>query len=119
MGTAERRDKLLKILCQRRYETIPNLAQEIGVSPRTIQRDIEIISLTEPIYTKVGRIDGGVYIVEGFYQDRMYMNSIEIAVLKKLKEINAERGLLDKEESDILDLIILHYTRPTKERNIK
>lgn len=40
MGTAERRRKMMKILCRRRYETIGNLASEFGVSMRTIQRDI-------------------------------------------------------------------------------
>lgn len=60
MGTAERRREMMKILCRRRYETIGKLASEFGVSMRTIQRDIEALSLTEPIYTKAGKYGGGV-----------------------------------------------------------
>jgi predicted DNA-binding transcriptional regulator YafY len=55
MGTAERRYKIMKTMCRRRYETIRNLASEFGVSMRTIQRDIEVLSETEPIYTKFGK----------------------------------------------------------------
>ena len=54
MGTAERRYEIMKILCRRRYETIRNLASEFGVSMRTVQRDIEALSRTEPIYTQLG-----------------------------------------------------------------
>ena len=64
MGTAERRYEIMKILCRRRYETIRNLASEFGVSMRTVQRDIESLSRTEPIYTQFGKYGGGVYVVE-------------------------------------------------------
>lgn len=45
MGTAERRDEIIKLLCRRRHETIPNLAFEFGVSERTIRRDIEAVTV--------------------------------------------------------------------------
>lgn len=78
MGTAERRYEIMKLLCRRRHETIRNLASEFGVSMRTIQRDIETLSRTEPIYTQFGKYGGGVYIVEGYSLDRMYMNEQEL-----------------------------------------
>lgn len=84
MGTAERRHEMMKILCRRRYETIGNLASGFGVSMRTVQRDIETLSLTEPIYTKAGRYGGGVYIMDGYSVDRMYMAEEELDVLRKL-----------------------------------
>ena len=65
-GTAERRSEIMKLLCRRRSETIRNLAFEFEVSERTIRRDIEILSLNEPIYTQVGRYGGGVYVEEGY-----------------------------------------------------
>ena len=37
----ERREAILEVLCKRRQETIDNLAQEFGVSRRTIRYDIE------------------------------------------------------------------------------
>ena len=84
MGTSERRSAILKALCRRRYETISNLASELGVSMRTIQRDIEVLSETTPIYTKFGKYGGGVYVVADYSIDRMYMTDTELNVLKKL-----------------------------------
>lgn len=49
MGTAEQRTEIMRVLCRRRHETISNLAEEFGVSTRTILRDIEVLSATEPI----------------------------------------------------------------------
>ena len=66
MGTAERRYEIMKILCRRRNDTICNLASEFGVSMRTIQRDIEVLSRAEPIYTQPGKYGGGVYVVDGY-----------------------------------------------------
>lgn len=57
MGAAERRMAILKYLCRKRHATIEELAIELGVSMRTIRRDISIISLSEPIYTKAGRYE--------------------------------------------------------------
>ena len=51
MKTAERRVALLSILCERRKETLDNLAFELQVSKATIKRDIVILSLSYPIYT--------------------------------------------------------------------
>lgn len=58
MGTAERRTEMLRVLCRRRCDTVSNLANEFSVSERTVLRDIEVLSLTEPIYTKQGKYDG-------------------------------------------------------------
>ena len=46
LRTTERRISILHILCERRKETLENLAFELGVSRNTIQRDIEALSLT-------------------------------------------------------------------------
>ena len=54
MGTTERRNEILKVLCRRGYETAGNLAFEFGVSERTVRRDIEVLSRNNPIYTKSG-----------------------------------------------------------------
>ena len=39
MNASERRQRLLEVLCQRRQDTVENLASEFGVSARTIRRD--------------------------------------------------------------------------------
>lgn len=121
MGTAERRAEILRALCRRRHETIANLAEEFGVSTRTILRDIEVLSMTEPIYTQCGRYGGGVFVMDEYVMSRMYMTDAELAVLRKLSDFvgNTASCVLNKEECRLLKKIILQYTKPTlgKEHN--
>lgn len=117
MGTAERRCAIMKILCRRRYETICNLASEFGVSERTIQRDIEILSISEPIFTQSGKYGGGVYVVDGYSMERMYMTSEEIDVLRKLYIAADENTwLLTLEEKELLGMLISQYSKPKLEK---
>ena len=87
---------------------------EFEVSERTIRRDIEILSYTEPIYTQTGRHAGGVYVVEGYHMDRMYMSEEEIAVLQKIKDTAYQNnsGLLLPGEAKTLERIICSYAKP-------
>jgi predicted DNA-binding transcriptional regulator YafY len=118
MGTTERRKEIMRILCRRRYETVSNLASEFGVSERTIQRDIHTLSESEPIYTQCGRYGGGVYVVEGYTLDRMYMSEKELSVLHKLLVSAEVQDVCDlsNEEIDILSAIISLYTKPCNRR---
>ena len=120
MGTAERRNEILRILCRRRHETIENLASELAVSKRTIRRDINVLSMTYPIYTQTGKYNGGVYVMDGFFLERMYMNDTELNVLKKIYIISQnDTSLLTKQELSILNSIISTYSKPAKwERKI-
>lgn len=113
MGTAERRAEIMRILCRRRHETISNLAEEFGVSTRTILRDIEVLSITEPIYTQCGRYGGGVYITDNYVMNRMYMSDRELAVLRKVVFFAENKHIcdLDENESDLLKTIIALYTK--------
>ena len=115
MEATERRREIMKILCRRQHETMYNLASEFGVSIRTIQRDIESLSLTEPIYTQPGKYNGGVYVVEGYSIDRIYMTEVEINVLKKIY-ITAKNdiSLLSESEKTTLKDIISQYSKPNK-----
>ena len=115
MGTAERRVEIMRILCRRRHEKISKLAEEFGVSERTIQRDIEVLSITQPIYTQCGRYDGGVYVTENFDMNRMYMMESELSVLHKLAFCAESKSTCDlnKNEISILKRIISLYTKPT------
>ena len=116
MGTAERRAEIMRILCRRRYETISNLAEEFGVSTRTIQRDVEVLSITEPIYTQCGRYSGGVYVTEDYSIDRMYMTDSELSVLHRLSAIAKSNSRCDLNEEEFLMLrqIISKYTKPKR-----
>ena len=113
MGTSERRAELLRILSLRRHDTVFNLAREFGVSERTIRRDIETLSLSEPIYTQTGRYNGGVYIIEGYSARKLYLLDSEIKVIKKIQSYldNAAESPLNLEEMTILNSIVLKYTK--------
>ena len=113
MGTAERRREIMKILCRRQHETMGNLASELGVSKRTIQRDIETLSISEPIYTQPGKYTGGIYVVEGYCFDRMYMSEAELEVLKKLYIATTQNiVLVSAEEKKSLEGLISQYSKP-------
>lgn len=115
MGTAERRNAIMKVLCRRRHETIGNLASEFGVSERTIRRDIEALSYNEPIYTQTGRYAGGVYVVDGYSIDRMYMSKEELQILANLYECAKASHVchLTHHELNVLNQTIRTYTKPS------
>ena len=114
MGTAERRTEIMRILCRRRHETISNLAEEFGVSTRTILRDIEVLSITEPIYTQCGRYGGGVFVTDDYVMNRMYMSDKELTLLHKVASFAESNSICELEEDEyrLLKTIISHYTKP-------
>ena len=61
MNTMNRRIEIINILIIRRHTTANELAQELGVSIRAIQYDIQALSPQYPIYTKPGE-NGGLFI---------------------------------------------------------
>lgn len=83
MTAAERRQAILEVLCSRRHETRENLAQEFGVSKRTIEYDVLNLMLTYPVYTVQGN-GGGIYVTDNFRLDRPRMNEKQTALLQKV-----------------------------------
>ena len=55
MNTADRRAEIINILLVRRRITAKELADEFNVTVRTIQNDIQALSLGFPIYNETGR----------------------------------------------------------------
>ena len=110
MGTAERRLEIMKLLCKRRHETIPALAEEFNVSVRTIQRDINELTFLMPLYVRSGRYNGGVYVDENYIMDKMYMTAQEIELLTKVKEMTKKKN--SKKENNLFEHIIKSYTKP-------
>lgn len=84
MAAAERRTAIMMVIYRRGFETIPNLAHEMGVSYRTIMRDIELLSLIYPIYTRPGRYGGGVYIMEHVRSEKAVARLKEYEILQKI-----------------------------------
>lgn len=79
----DRRQAILEVLSDRRYETRESLAAEFGVSKRTIERDIEILGCSAPIYTVQGG-GGGIRVADGWYVGRRYLHSDQEALLREL-----------------------------------
>lgn len=83
MTSNERRNAMLEILSMRRFETLENLAFEFGVSKRTIRYDIEILSLTYPIYTVQGN-GGGIHVDENYRLGKSYLKKDQQELLERL-----------------------------------
>lgn len=73
-----------------------------------------MLSLTEPIYTQCGRYGGGIYVIDGYYSDRNYLNNNEIELLNKVTNIinNRSKDSLSLEELSLLNSIITKYKKP-------
>ena len=101
MRALERRDKIVDILCEKRHVKIEYLANEFGVSERTIRNDVLELSLSYPIYTKTGTW-GGVYIAKGFYRNKDYLSEMqETALASALDKVDektriAIQSVIDK-----------------------
>ena len=84
MSPGERQQKLLEVLCFRRYDTIDNLARELKVSRRTICRDLVVLMCSYPIETVCGRYGGGVWVRDDYFPYRKTLNAKQIALLTRL-----------------------------------
>ena len=84
MSPNERRQRLIEVLCQRRQDTMANLAEEFGVNERTIRRDIEVLTLSYPLDTVCGRYGGGVKVADCYHLNRKVLSPEQAALLKKL-----------------------------------
>lgn len=85
MTANERRRMILERLCVRRHDTRANLAFEFNVSTRTIERDILILSLDYPVYTRRGN-GGGIFVEKWFVLDRIYLRKKQADLLERLFE---------------------------------
>jgi predicted DNA-binding transcriptional regulator YafY len=78
-----RRREILEWLNDERYATRADLAKKFGVSMRTIQRDIEALSCTYPIYTSQGN-GGGIYMQKGYYAFHNFLSDEQVAFLERI-----------------------------------
>ncbi|MCM1219724.1 MAG: HTH domain-containing protein [Lachnospiraceae bacterium] len=96
MTAWERRHAILLALYRRKRETRENLASEFGVSKRTIETDIEALSLAHfPVYTKSG-YEGGIFIDEDYVPDMKFCSRKQAEFLVALlpKTEGEDRGIL-------------------------
>lgn len=103
-------------ICRARYATMSELANMFGVSTRTIKRDIDELGYLIPIETRSGRYEGGVYVMDNYRWDKVYMSDEEIELLTKIKMIGfeSEKLILEDFELKTLESIITTYSMPKK-----
>ena len=99
----DRQKQLIDLLCQRRSDTVQNLATELGVCERTIRRDIEALTLTYPLETVRGRYGGGVRMADWFPLDRRGMSPKQTALLRRLA------ADLRGEDLEVMEQILLKF----------
>ena len=85
MKATERRMAILKVLCERRFERVNNLAFEFGVSEWTIRQDVLELSLSYPIYTTQGK-GGGVHIIDGYRLGMKYFTDSQTELLERISK---------------------------------
>ena len=99
----ERRIMILKRIFKNHKTTRQELADEFGVSTKTVSRDIDFLSSFAPIYTKNGN-SGGIYIVTEYTDHRHCLTDEEEKCLYGLMDRATDR------EKEILYKIINRFT---------
>ncbi|MDE7334566.1 MAG: YafY family transcriptional regulator [Lachnospiraceae bacterium] len=127
-------DRLIQIiflLLSRESITAKQLAEEFGVSTRTIYRDINILSIAGIPITSQKGYGGGLSLLQGFSLDKSYFTKTEqsniIQALQILKSSNypdADKtlskvaGLFSHNlQSEWLEIDFSYWGSPEKERN--
>ncbi|MBR2675627.1 MAG: YafY family transcriptional regulator [Solobacterium sp.] len=84
---------ILSVLLQKEKTTAPELAEQFEVSRRTINRDIEALTMAGiPIVTEQGS-GGGIRIMEGFRMDRTILTSRDMQmILAGLRSLDSVSG---------------------------
>ena len=83
MRIMERQNEIIKILRRLKTETVPRLAQKLGVSKNTVYRDIQQLSLVHTIVTRQGN-GGGVTLLD--WKEKPYKNILNLEQQQLLVE---------------------------------
>lgn len=79
----ERREDIRDYLLCHRRTSVRRLAEEFGVSTRTIKYDLEVLACSLPVTTAHGR-GGGVFLDPEYNPNRIYLSSKEEIFLQRL-----------------------------------
>lgn len=107
----QRRENLIRILMLNEKCTLEYLAERLGVSVRTIERDVDFLSLTKPIQVDRGRA-GGVYITNRKGIHLPTLKEEETRLLQKIVSDAEQAGrcVLTLEQIDMLKVMIEQYS---------
>lgn len=120
MNTVERREQLIQILAMRGKTSVRVLAEKLGVSERTVSRDLDLLSSNTPIGVEHGR-SGGYYISNYKALNLPCMKDFEIDLLQKIAT-DTENGsscTLTPNEHQLLQNIIALYSKEGLEKRQK
>ena len=81
MSASERRAEIMRILVGRRKCYLSDLAQELGVSKRTIQRDVQTLVLQYPLESIHGN-GGGIRLADWYHPHRNILSQEQIRTLR-------------------------------------
>ena len=104
-STTERRQLVLEYLSDHRKATRAQLAKEFSVSSKTIQRDIEVLSGTYPIFTSQGN-GGCIKVSSDWHINKRYLLESQEALLRKLLPD------LNPEDAETMRGILLSFANP-------
>ncbi|MBO5849988.1 MAG: HTH domain-containing protein [Paludibacteraceae bacterium] len=117
LNAVERRERLLQILALRGRSTFRALSEELGVSERTIMRDVDVLSTYKPVSVISGK-HGGVFISDysSFYN--FSMKSYEIDLLQKIIADMETHSCcsLSKSEIQLLKDIVASYSKRNNQK---
>ncbi len=85
MNMYERQSAILNLLFRDRYTTEKELAAMLGVSERTIRKDIVAIVCKLPVKTVRGRYNSGVWLEDWFIPDANKLSSKQENLLTRLR----------------------------------
>ena len=102
MTAADRRLEIISILVVSGHVTAGELAQEFGVTRRTILNDVSALTYGYLIYTKPGE-SGGIFIMHSYKPYNNILTPVEQERLKKMYD--AAEG----EDKKILERVLRKY----------
>lgn len=103
-SAVERRQRIIEILNMRRFEKLANLAFELKVAKRTIERDIQVLSCSYPIDTKTGP-NGCVFVQDGYDLYERYLSAKQFELLERLK------GTVSNDDAKVIETILKSFGR--------
>ena len=95
MSASERRAEIMRILVGRRKCYLSDLAQELGVSKRTIQRDVQTLVLQYPLER--------IRLADWYHPHRNILSQEQIRTLRELS------SYADEQQKKIVQQIISAY----------
>ena len=117
MRTHERRERIVQIIAMCGTVTSKELANRMRVTPRTILRDIDALSMLYPISVNYGR-GGGYYIINYKALNLPCLKSFEVELLEKItSEIDRSSVCsLTPDENQVLKDMIAVYSKTAHEK---